>query len=120
MTLNEYQEKAMSTCVDKSYNYSYMSEGMGSEVGEFKGKVAKGIRKGNIKISSNSLVLLAPKSERAGILEGLKSELGDILWFVAGMASVMGWTLEDVAQGNVDKLASRQQRGVIDGNGDNR
>ena len=32
----------------------------------------------------------------------------------------MGWDLEDVAQGNLDKLASRQQRGVIDGNGDNR
>jgi hypothetical protein len=32
----------------------------------------------------------------------------------------MGWDLEDVAQGNLDKLASRKQRGVIDGNGDNR
>lgn len=32
----------------------------------------------------------------------------------------MGWNLEDVAQGNLDKLASRKARGVIDGSGDNR
>jgi hypothetical protein len=32
----------------------------------------------------------------------------------------MGWSLEDVAQMNLDKLASRKERNVIDGNGDNR
>ena len=47
-------------------------------------------------------------------------ELGDIMWFAAGIAEVMGWTLEEVAQENIDKLASRQKRGVIDGDGDNR
>lgn len=103
-----------------SSNYVYMAEGMVGEVGEFMSKVAKGIRKGKIKVSSNNLVLLAAKAERPEIQEGLKAELGDILWFVAGMAEVMGWTLEDVAQSNVDKLASRQQRNKIDGDGDNR
>ena len=49
-----------------------------------------------------------------------KHELGDILWFAAGIAEVMGWILEEVAQENIDKLASRKERGVIDGNGDNR
>ena len=51
---------------------------------------------------------------------GLKAELGDILWFVAGLADVMGWSLDEVAEQNIEKLASRQKRGVIDGNGDNR
>ena len=106
--------------MDKSHNYTYMAEGMVGEMGEFMSKVAKGVRKGKMKVSSNTLVILAAKQERPEILEGLKSELGDILWFVAGMASVMGWTLEEVAQGNVDKLADRQNRGVINGDGDKR
>ena len=38
----------------------------------------------------------------------------------AGLCRVMGWTLEEVCQANLDKLASRKGRGVIDGNGDNR
>jgi hypothetical protein len=45
-------------------------------------------------------------------------ECGDILWGVAGMCEVMGWTLEDVAQMNLDKLAARKAIGTIDGNGD--
>ena len=31
-----------------------------------------------------------------------------------------GLTLEEVMQQNLDKLASRRERGVIDGNGNNR
>ena len=90
MELNDYQKKAMSTCMDSSRNMSYMAMGLVSEVGELTGKIAKAIRK------------------------------GDILWFAAGIAEVMGWTLDKIAQENIDKLASRQKRGVIDGNGDNR
>jgi hypothetical protein len=32
----------------------------------------------------------------------------------------MGWKLEDVAQQNLQKLASRKERGKIAGEGDNR
>lgn len=32
----------------------------------------------------------------------------------------MGWDMEAIARMNLEKLASRQQRGVIDGNGDER
>lgn len=106
--------------MDKSHNYTYMAEGMVGEMGEFMSKVAKGVRKGKMKVSSNTLVILAPKRERPEIKEGLKAELGDILWFVSGMADVMEWTLEEVAQANIDKLASRKERGVIQGDGDNR
>lgn len=48
------------------------------------------------------------------------AEAGDILWQLAGLCKVMGWRLEDVAKANLEKLASRKQRGVIDGEGDNR
>lgn len=47
-------------------------------------------------------------------------ELGDVMWYVAEMATQLGVNLSDVAERNLLKLASRQQRGVIGGSGDNR
>lgn len=125
MELNEYQMRAMSTCKESSHNYTYMAEGLVAEVGEFMGKVAKGIRKEIIKIGSNNLCRPGESTEeglraRKELLAGLKAELGDIMWFCAGLADVLGWDFEDVAQDNLAKLASRKQRGVIEGDGDNR
>ena len=45
MTLNEYQEKAMGTCLPSCENFSYMMLNLVGEVGELAGKVAKSIRK---------------------------------------------------------------------------
>jgi NTP pyrophosphatase (non-canonical NTP hydrolase) len=50
----------------------------------------------------------------------LKLELGDVLWYVAQLASELGLDLEGVAQANLDKLASRAARNVIAGSGDDR
>jgi translation initiation factor IF-2 len=52
--------------------------------------------------------------------EEIKKELGDVLWFVSEIATNLGISLEDVAHKNLDKLASRKERGVIHGSGDNR
>jgi NTP pyrophosphatase (non-canonical NTP hydrolase) len=52
--------------------------------------------------------------------DGLKKELGDVLWYLAALASDLGVTLEEVAAGNVAKLRSRAERGVLGGSGDNR
>ncbi len=41
----------------------------------------------------------------------LKKEFGDLLWFVAEYCTAMGWTLEEVAQGNIDKLLARFPNG---------
>lgn len=46
MELNQYQAKAMETCVEKSANTAYMLTGLSAEVGEVNDKVAKWIRKG--------------------------------------------------------------------------
>lgn len=117
MRLDEYQKWAMSTCMASCHNFSYMSQGLVGEVGEFAGKVAKGIRKEQLFIEGNRLKGF--DVEGLGDLHNsLKAELGDILWFVAGMADVLGWTLEDVAEGNLKKLAARKEAGTIDGNGD--
>ena len=128
MELNDYQNKAMSTCMDSSRNMSYMAMGLASEVGEFMGKIAKAIRKGDVYIGSEAnesdlhytIGFMADPDRCCEWESDLKHELGDILWFAAGIAEMMGWTLDKVAEENISKLASRKERGVIDGNGDNR
>lgn len=117
MTLNEYQEKAMTTCMASCENYSYMMLNIMGEVGELASKVAKDIRKGNATIVNNHLNYenftdLEAKRKEQG------QEIGDILWMLAGLAMVYGYPLEEIGQMNLDKLAARKAAGTIDGNGD--
>lgn len=39
--------------------------------------------------------------------ERMKKELGDVLWYVAELCTANGWSLEDVASGNIAKLRTR-------------
>jgi NTP pyrophosphatase (non-canonical NTP hydrolase) len=121
MTLNEYQEKAMKTCMPSCDNFSYMMLNLVGEVGELASKIAKMQRSGWMNFSKDRDI--EPQmsfAEWADFSDELMKEAGDILWQLTGLCKVMGWTLEDVAKGNLEKLASRAKRGVIDGNGDNR
>ena len=102
MTLNEYQTKAMQTCMEESKNLNYMALGLASEAGEVAGKAKKLIRDGEF-------------DRRAAL-----KELGDVLWYVAGCACELGYTLEDVARVNIAKLEDRRQRDAISGEGDDR
>lgn len=123
MELNEYQEKAMTTCMASSNNFSYMFLNLVGEVGEFASKIAKGIRKDVMYIGekeSDNALYFTEFPDMIEQEEELMKEAGDILWQLSGLCSVMGWDLERVAQINLDKLASRKQRNLIDGNGDNR
>ena len=122
LSLNEYQEKAMATCMPSCDNISYMLFNLVGEVGELASKIAKDIRKGNAIIESNHLCF----TKQVGCGEAVerigeyKKEAGDILWQLFGFFSAMGWKANDVAVGNLDKLADRASRGKIDGDGDNR
>lgn len=121
MKLNEYQERAMSTCMETSANPLYMLFMLGEEVGELQGKFSKAIRKGWISFHDNQMRVNALSVDRKEISEWIdlvKKELGDCLWGIAGVANVFSWSLEDVGQGNLDKLAARKAMGTIDGNGD--
>ena len=125
MELNNYQKRAMETCMPSCENFSYMMLNLVGEVGEFAGKVAKMLRKGAVEIDTvddktSDLFPMMSLPQWVYMQEELKKEAGDMLWQLAGLCHVMGWDLEDVAEGNLDKLASRKQRGVIDGDGDNR
>ena len=120
MRLNEYQQKAMTTCMESSRNPLYMLFMLGEEIGELQGKFSKAIRKGKIKFEDNELVF-TDKATEEDIEEFevlVAKELGDVLWGVAGLCWVMGWNLERIAQMNLDKLAARKAIGTIDGNGD--
>jgi NTP pyrophosphatase (non-canonical NTP hydrolase) len=80
----------------------YPALGLAGEGGEFAEKVKKGWRDGTF--------------DR----EGAKKELGDALWYIAMAARDLGFTLEEVANANLEKLESRQSRGVLGGSGDAR
>lgn len=118
MELNDYQKKAMTTCMESSNNWSYMFLNLVGEVGEFASKVAKAIRKGNAEISHSKLLRIGDTDMLAKQEEELMKEAGDILWQLSGLCTVMGWSLEGVAQMNLEKLAARKAAGTIDGNGD--
>lgn len=125
MTLNEYQRKAMTTCMTSCDNISYMLLNLVGEVGEFSSKVAKHIRKEEaaIGMEGDSQLYWADTisdDEAVHSRELLSKELGDILWQLSGLCHVMGFSLEDIAQQNLDKLADRAKRNKIDGNGDER
>lgn len=52
LTLNEYQDKAMSTCMPESDNLFYMLANLVGEVGEFASKAGKHMRKGKLHITT--------------------------------------------------------------------
>ena len=120
LTLNEYQRKAMTTCMNSSNNMVYMLMGLCEEVGELQGKFSKAVRKGLLE--ANHYNQFVPTEGNRGKLDDLrnaiKAEAGDVAWMLAGFCEVMGWSLEEVCQMNLDKLQARKAIGTIDGNGD--
>jgi NTP pyrophosphatase (non-canonical NTP hydrolase) len=109
MRISEYQEMSRRTATypDAGENIVYPTLGLAGEAGEVAEKVKKLLR-------DDGGVLSA---ERRDALAG---ELGDVLWYVAQVATEAGLDLEQIAQGNLDKLLSRQRRGVLSGSGDRR
>ena len=120
MTLNEYQKKAMTTCMETSNNPMYMLFMLGEEIGELQGKFSKAIRKGWLKIEDNDIKF----TNKITIKEGTEwqdlvlKEIGDCLWGLAGLCQVMGWQLQEAGDTNLAKLQARKAIGTIDGNGD--
>lgn len=127
MTLNYYQQQAMTTYTDSSRNFAYALTGLNAENGEINDKIAKGIRKeiitivdGQIYPGKNGVDGGVYTLEYLELIEGLLKEIGDNMWFNALLATMLNSTLEEICQNNLRKLEDRQKRGVIIGNGDNR
>ena len=81
-------------------------------------KIAKAVRRGEIEINNNEIFFVCGNCFQ--FRDNIVDELGDALWFVAMMARHLGVSLEEVMRRNLDKLADRQTRGVIIGDGDKR
>lgn len=109
MDFTEYQNKSRSTAIYPNIgdNVIYPVLGLCGEAGEVAEKLKKVIR-------DNSGIF----TEETHNL--LKKELGDVLWYLAAIASEMGWDLSDVAQENLAKLAQRKAKDMLKGSGDTR
>ena len=109
MELNEYQKKAKETAMypNVGENITYPVLGLAGEAGEIANRVKK--------IQRDEDNVLSKETK-----ETIIKELGDVLWYVAILASELDSDLESVAKLNIEKLASRKERGVIGGSGDNR
>jgi NTP pyrophosphatase (non-canonical NTP hydrolase) len=109
MTLAEYQQKSKTTAIYPNIgsNFVYPTLGLAGEAGEVADKIKKILRDKNGQIS---------KEDR----QEISRELGDVLWYIAQLATELNLSLDEVAQNNLTKLLSRLERNVIGGNGDNR
>jgi len=109
MRLSDYQERSRATAVypDAGENLLYPTLGLCGEAGEVAEKVKKMIRDDGGVLSEERRAALA-------------KELGDVLWYVAQLATEAGLELDAVARENLDKLLSRQRRSVLQGSGDDR
>lgn len=106
---NEYQTRALDTAIypNQGSNFVYPALGLVGEAGEVADKLKKVIR-------DNDGVLTDP------VRDAVAKELSDVCWYVAVLASELDYSLDEIFDMNLTKLASRQERGVLTGSGDNR
>jgi NTP pyrophosphatase (non-canonical NTP hydrolase) len=109
MELSEYQALSRRTATYPRAGEDMTSPALGlcGEAGEVAEKVKKTIRDDGGVLSD----------ERR---DALARELGDVLWYLAQLATEAGLDLETIAEDNLEKLLSRQERGVLRGSGDDR
>jgi NTP pyrophosphatase (non-canonical NTP hydrolase) len=102
MNLDQYQRSAMTFRLPTA-DREYALLNLLAEAGEVAGKAAKHRRDGGDVQEYNT---------------HMKKELGDVMWQVAAVAKDHGFTLSEICTHNLEKLSSRQDRNVIQGNGD--
>jgi len=108
MTFEEYQSKARTTLVYNGNTHeeliARMALGLNGESGEIAEVVKKVLRGDGIPNYTDRLI----------------KEMGDVLWYLACMSSILGIDFSAVAEENIKKLQDRKDRNVIKGSGDDR
>lgn len=108
MDIKDYQTQAIKTAIyPEQHRIVYPTLGLVGEAGEVAEKVKKVLR------DSGGEFTLEKKEE-------LAKELGDVLWYIANLANDLKYDLETIAEMNINKLKSRQERNKLKGSGDNR
>ena len=109
MDFDNYQIEARKTAIypNKDKNFIYPTLGLVGESGEVAEKIKKILRdkNGNFDYESKTAI---------------KKELGDVLWYLANLCNELDFTLNEVAEENLEKLNNRLFRGKISGSGDDR
>lgn len=106
LTAAEYQVAAMRTSNDKLTIRDHVLNGALGLFGEG-GEVADIIKKAYMQ---------GHPLDKAHIAE----ELGDVCWYVAEMATALGYSMEEIMRGNIDKLRRRYPDGFDAGRSINR
>jgi NTP pyrophosphatase (non-canonical NTP hydrolase) len=101
MDMGYYQQEAVKTAIYKDA-IIYPALGLGNEAGEVQGKIKKMLRDGTFN------------------KDAIAAEIGDVLWYIAALCRDLEIDMAEVALKNLSKLKSRQERGTIQGSGDNR
>ena len=109
MDFSTYQRRSRETATYPHVgdNTMYPTLGLCGESGEVADKMKKVIRDRNGVVDQE-------------VRQSLALELGDVLWYVAQLATELNLSLEEIAEANLAKLASRAARNVIGGSGDHR
>lgn len=110
LDLDAYQAGALRTALYPAvggHRFLYPALGLANEAGEVLGKIKKLFRDRGGEVTPQ-------------FREEIKKELGDVQWYVAVLAHEFGLSAADVARANLEKLASRAERGVLGGEGDER
>jgi NTP pyrophosphatase (non-canonical NTP hydrolase) len=109
MDFNDYQTRSRKTAGYPAIGHPviYPVLGLANEAGEVAGKIKKVFRDRGGEISEETR-------------EALKAELGDVLWYIAQVATELNLSLDEIAEHNIAKLYDRLERGKISGDGDNR
>jgi NTP pyrophosphatase (non-canonical NTP hydrolase) len=113
MDFSEYQKESRKTAIywDAGKNIIYPTLGLAGETGEVIEKIKKLMR--NEKVTSAEEVSEEKKAE-------LEKELGDVLWYIAQLATEFRLDLDAIATKNLEKLNSRMERGTLHSEGDDR
>ena len=114
MDMNDYQKEARKTAIyPKKHMVVYPALGLAGEAGEVCETVKKTIR-GDFAINRYKIFDVVKYPEE------IAKELGDVLWYLAALASDLNLSLADIAEGNISKLKDRAERNKIKGEGDER
>lgn len=110
ISMQEYQDQALTTFTSRT----------GETHNELVARIAFGICGEAGEIAEAVKKYLRGDYDFRALQHRVAPELGDVIWYVAVMAKLMGVSLDDVAQENLAKLVSRKERGVLKGSGNER
>ena len=106
---DKYQIEARKTAIypNLDNNLWYPALGLAGEAGEVCEKIKKIYRDDDGRVTLDRIYIIG-------------KELGDVLWYVASIASELRINLSFIANTNLVKLASRAARDKVHGEGDER